>query len=132
MKKSCGIQSKLLSFKKSLVVFNRDSSSFKKSLVVFKIIQILKDCLINRILMDFEGFSHEILRLLDFEIFHKNMRFLRIIFSFKILLSLILSLSLSLPLSSRPLLSLSSISISLSLPSHSLFFSLSRSPIEKK
>jgi len=41
------------SFKKSLVVFNQDSSSLKKSLVVFKIIQILKDCLINWILMNF-------------------------------------------------------------------------------
>jgi len=36
-----------LSFKKSLEVFNQDFSSFKKSLVLFKIIQILKDCLIN-------------------------------------------------------------------------------------
>jgi len=51
-----------LSFKKSLVVlFNQDSSSLKKSLVLFKIIQISKDCLINQILMDFVGFSSEIL-----------------------------------------------------------------------
>jgi len=50
-----------LSFKKSLVVFNQDSSSLKKSLAVFKIIQISKDCLINWILMDFKGFSSEIL-----------------------------------------------------------------------
>jgi len=50
-----------LSFKKSFVVFNQDSSSLKKCPVVFKIIQISKDCLINRILMDFVGFSSEIL-----------------------------------------------------------------------
>ena len=50
----------LCHLKKSLVVFNQDSSSLKKSLVVFKIIQISKDCLINRILMDFVGFSSEI------------------------------------------------------------------------
>jgi len=50
-----------LSFKKSLVLFNQDSSSLKKSLAVFKIIQISKDCLINGILMDFKGFSSEIL-----------------------------------------------------------------------
>jgi len=50
-----------LSFQKCFEVFNQDFSSLKKSLMVLKIIQILKDCLINWILMDFVGFFSEIL-----------------------------------------------------------------------
>jgi len=50
-----------LLFKKSPVVFNQESSSLKKIIVVFKIIRISNDCLINWILMNFKGFSSEIL-----------------------------------------------------------------------
>jgi len=59
--KLCGIQSNSLSFQKCFEVFNQDFSSLKKSLMVLKIIQILKDCLINWILMDFVRFFSEIL-----------------------------------------------------------------------
>ena len=51
----------LCQLKKVLWYSIKTFNHLKKILVVFKIIQISNDCLINQILMDFVGFSSEIL-----------------------------------------------------------------------